>query len=318
VANSNKNRNSSLQPNILRIATRNSPLALWQAHYIRDRLLNEHDGLAVEIVGMTTKGDKILDRSLSKVGGKGLFLKELEEALLDGRADIAVHSMKDVTVDLPKGLEISCVCERETPNDAFVSNRFKSLHEMPDGAVVGTSSLRRKAQLTHHFPQLQIRELRGNVNTRLKKMDDGEYDGIILAAAGLLRLGFDKRIATLIETEDSLPAVGQGIVGVECREGDQVVKELLAFLNDKESEICLKAERKMNECLDGGCSVPIAGFAELNGDTILMRGVVGDVENGHLLHATAQGLASHAESIGEQVAIDLLSQGAQALIAKAR
>lgn len=302
----------------LRIATRNSPLALWQAHYVRDCLLAEHADLSVDIVSMTTKGDQILDRSLSKVGGKGLFMKELEEALLDGRADIAVHSMKDVTVDLPTGLEISCVCQRETPNDAFVSNHYKSLNDLPDGAVVGTSSLRRRAQLKHNFPHLKITELRGNVNTRLRKLDDGEYDAIILAAAGLLRLGFDERIADLISTDDSLPAVGQGIVGIESRVNDEEIKALVMVLNDTEAEICIAAERRMNQCLDGGCSVPIAGFAELQNGMLTMRGVVGDVENGDLLTAHMQGKLEDAANIGQEVANQLIKQGAQALIAKAR
>ena len=302
----------------LRIATRNSPLALWQAHFVRDQLLAEHKQLNVEIVSMTTKGDKILDRSLSKVGGKGLFMKELEEALLDGRADIAVHSMKDVTVDLPKGLEVSCVCKRETPNDAFVSNNYQTLHELPAGSVVGTSSLRRRAQLKHHFPRLEIKELRGNVNTRLRKLDDGEYDAIILAAAGLIRLGFENRIADLIAIEDSLPAVGQGIVGIENRTDDDEIKQFLAVLNDTNSEICIAAERRMNQCLDGGCSVPIAGFAQLEGGTVFLQGVVGDVDSGRLLSASAQGDASIAAELGQQVAQQLIDQGAKALIAKAQ
>ena len=302
----------------LRIATRNSPLALWQAHFIRDQLLAKYEQLDVEIVGMTTKGDQILDRSLSKVGGKGLFMKELEEALLDGRADIAVHSMKDVTVDLPEGLEVSCVCARETPNDAFVSNNYHSLHELPAGSVVGTSSLRRRAQLKHHFPQLGIKELRGNVNTRLRKLDDGEYDAIILAAAGLIRLGFEDRIADLIAIKDSLPAVGQGIVGIENRADDVEIKQLIAVLNDKQAEICIAAERRMNQSLDGGCSVPIAGFAQLDGETLSMQGVVGDIETGQLLSASVQGEAKNAAEIGQQVAQQLIDLGAKALIAKAR
>lgn len=307
-----------LHPKTLRIATRNSPLALWQAHYVRDRLLVEYSNLSVEIVGMTTKGDQILDRSLSKVGGKGLFMKELEEALLDGRADIAVHSMKDVTVDLPKGLEISCVCKRETPNDAFVSNEYKSLQDLPEGAVVGTSSLRRRAQLKHHFPYLKIQELRGNVNTRLRKLDDGEYDAIILAAAGLIRLNFHDRITDLIDVQDSLPAVGQGIVGIESRINDLEIKQLLTVLNDTESEICLAAERRMNACLEGGCSVPIAGFAQLKGGELVMQGLVGDVDSGELLVAQSEGKSAMATKIGEKVALDLISQGAQTLIEKAR
>jgi len=252
----------------IRIATRNSPLALWQAYFVRDLLESRHPEITVEILGMSTKGDQILDRSLSKVGGKGLFMKELEEALLDGRADIAVHSMKDVTIDLPAGLEICCVFDRETPNDAFVSNSYQSLSDLPAGSVVGTSSLRRRAQLKHFYPNLQIKDLRGNVNTRLKKLDDGEYSAIILAAAGLKRLGFDERITSLLSDEESLPAVGQGIVGIECRDDDAPLKELLRSLNSHESEVCITAERSMNRVLDGGCSVPIAGFAQLVGDQL--------------------------------------------------
>ena len=312
----NQSSNSPFFSRTLRIATRNSPLALWQAHYVRDRLFAQYNNLEIEIVGMTTKGDKILDRSLSKVGGKGLFMKELEEALLDDRADIAVHSMKDVTIDLPSGLEIACVCERETPNDAFVSNTFSDLKGLPEGAVVGTSSLRRKAQLMHHFPALRIQDLRGNVNTRLKKLDDGEYDAIILAAAGLIRLGFENRIAALISTNDSLPAVGQGIIGIECRSQDKAVKELLLCLNDENAEICLSAERTMNRRLDGGCSVPIAGYAELDGQKLTMRGIVGDIDNGDLLHASATGAVNQAERLGKEVANQLLLQGAKALIEK--
>lgn len=302
----------------LRIATRNSPLALWQAHYVRDRLQAAHPKLIIEIVSMTTKGDQILDRSLSKVGGKGLFLKELEEAILDDRADIAVHSMKDVTVDLPEGLGICCVCERETPNDAFVSNNFKTLSELPAGAIVGTSSLRRRSQIKHHFPQLDIQDLRGNVNTRLRKLDEGQYDAIILAAAGLIRLGFEERIADLIDIQNSLPAVGQGIVGIECRQDDERVKSLLQVLNDADSEICIAAERKLNQCLDGGCSVPIAGFAQLKNGVLTMKGAVGDIQNGDLLIAEAQGRPDQAVELGERVAQNLLSQGAEAFIAKAK
>jgi len=302
----------------IRIATRNSPLALWQANYVRDRLLSEYADLKVKIIGMTTKGDQILDKSLSKVGGKGLFLKELEDALLNDRADIAVHSMKDVTVDLPKGLEITCVFEREQANDAFVSNRFHSLRELPQGAVVGTSSLRRKAQLRHHFPELNIQDLRGNVNTRLSKLDAGEYDAIILAAAGLIRLGFASRITDLIDYQDSLPAVGQGIVGVECRQYDENIIQFLQPLNDENAQICLTAERSLNAQLDGGCSVPIAGYAQLKNGTLHLKGIVGDVETGELLIAQAEGLPEEAEVMGIQVAKDLLAQGAEAYLEKAR
>ena len=302
----------------IRIATRNSPLALWHVNYVRDQLLSNYSNLPVEIIGMTTKGDQLLDKSLSKVGGKGLFLKELEDALINDRADIAVHSMKDVTVELPEGLEIACVFEREQANDAFVSNHFHSLRELPQGAVVGTSSLRRKAQLKHHFPHLKIQDLRGNVNTRLSKLDAGEYDAIILAAAGLIRLGFANRIADLIDYHDSLPAVGQGIVGVECRANDESIVKLLQPLNDENAQICLAAERSLNAHLEGGCSVPIAGYAQLKNQTLHLKGIVGDVETGALLIAKAKGHPKEAEAMGVEVARDLLAQGAQAFIEKSK
>ena len=308
----------ALTEKTVRIATRNSPLALWQANFVKDRLLSEYPEIQVDIIGMSTKGDQILDRSLSKVGGKGLFLKELEEALLNDQADIAVHSMKDVTVDLPEGLQIPCVFAREQPQDAFVSNQFSTLSELPKGAVVGTSSLRRRAQLKHHFPHLKVAQLRGNVNTRLSKLDNGEFDAIILAAAGLIRLGFEDRIASKIDVNDSLPAVGQGIVGIECREDDEFIQQLLKPLNNSRSQTCLTAERSMNACLEGGCSVPIAGFAELNGEQLQLKGIVGDIETGRLISASAAGIADEANDLGVQVANDLIAQGAMAMIEKAK
>ena len=303
---------------VLRIATRESPLALWQAHYIKKRLIAAHPTLDVEIIGMTTRGDQILDRSLSKVGGKGLFLKELEEALIAKTADIAVHSMKDVTVELPEGLEIPIVCERENPHDAFVSNRYSTIESLPDGAIVGTSSLRRQTQLMHRFPHLEFRSLRGNVNTRLSKLDHGEYDGIILAAAGLIRLNFEKRIAQIMSPSICLPAIGQGIVGVECRVGDLETKRLLSVLNDEHSQHCLKAERSMNRELNGSCQVPIAGHATLNGSTLHLRGSVGDVDNGALLFASAKADISQAEILGKKVASELIAQGAKELIERSQ
>lgn len=300
----------------LRIATRESPLAMWQAHYIKDELQAAHPDIKIDIIGMTTKGDQILDRALSKVGGKGLFMKELEEALLAGRADIAVHSMKDVTVELPEGLEIAVVCEREQPYDAFVSNNYATLSELPDGAVVGTSSLRRQTQLMHRYPKLVFKDLRGNVNTRLQKLDDGVYDAIILAAAGLIRLGFEQRIAQMIPVSLCLPAIGQGIVGVECRSDDQRVKELLSALHDANADYCITAERAMNKALEGGCQVPIAGHAVLQGDSINLQGSVGDIDNGVLLQASASAKLADAESLGIMVADDLIRQGARDLIRK--
>lgn len=303
---------------LLRIATRNSPLALWQADYIKGRLLDFHPNLEVEIIGMTTRGDQVLDRSLSKVGGKGLFLKELEEALVANTADIAVHSMKDVTVELPAGLEIAVVCERENPNDAFVSNDYSRIEDLPEGAIVGTSSSRRKTQLMQRFPKLEFRDLRGNVNTRLKKLDAAEYDAIILAAAGLIRLGFEKRIAQVIPTSICLPAIGQGVVGVECRVDDSDTKKLLSILHDENAQQCLTAERSMNRVLNGGCQVPIAGHATLQGSTIELNGSVGDVDNGTLIFASGKSDVTDAVSLGEKVAHELIAQGAKQLIEKSQ
>ena len=297
----------------LRIATRNSPLALWQANFVKQKLQQAHPELEVEIMGMTTQGDQLLDRSLSTVGGKGLFLKELEVSLLNNETDIAVHSMKDVPVSLPQGLEISVFCERADARDAFVSNDYENLSELPAGAQVGTSSLRRIAQLKSAFPLLQFVELRGNVNTRLAKLDDGEYDAIILAAAGLIRLDFADRIKQYITPEICLPAVGQGIVGIECRIDDTRTKGLLEPLHNSESALFLAAERAMNEVLQGGCQVPVAGYAEVENDHLRMRGMVGRVDGSGALSSnmvSADLDKSNARKLGENVAEDLLKQGA--------
>ena len=261
--------------NVIRIATRDSPLALWQANFVKDQLVQAHEELEVEIVGMTTRGDQLLDRSLSTAGGKGLFLKELEVSLLNKETDIAVHSMKDVPVELPDGLSIPVVCAREDARDAFVSNNYQNLYALPLGAKVGTSSLRRVAQLKSAFPKLEFIDLRGNVNTRLAKLDNGEYDAIILAAAGLIRLGFTDRIKQFITPELCLPAVGQGIVGIECRSDDKDTQDLIGALHNRESALVLAAERSMNASLEGGCQVPIAGYAEIDKGRIRMRGAVG-------------------------------------------
>ncbi|MFT5546836.1 hydroxymethylbilane synthase, partial [Rheinheimera aquimaris] len=245
----------------IRIATRKSALALWQAEYVKAELLRNHPNLTVELVPMSTQGDKILDTPLAKIGGKGLFVKELEQAMLEDRADIAVHSMKDVPVEFPDGLMLHTICPRENPQDAFVSNQFKSIDELPPGAVVGTSSLRRQCQLKALRPDLTVRDLRGNVNTRLAKLDNGEYAAIILAAAGLIRLGFEQRIAALMPVDTSLPANGQGAVGIECRSDDKEVQQLLSALEHRETRICVLAERAMNRKLQGGCQVPIGAYA---------------------------------------------------------
>lgn len=294
----------------IRIATRKSALALWQAEFVKAELLKHHPELTVELVPMSTQGDKILDTPLAKIGGKGLFVKELETAMLEDRADIAVHSMKDVPVEFPDGLMLSTICEREDPRDAFVSNQFRSIAELPPGAVVGTSSLRRQCQLKALRPDLQVRDLRGNVNTRLAKLDNGEFAAIILAAAGLLRLGFAERIAGYLPVEQSLPANGQGAVGIECRTSDQRVQALLAPLEHGITRNCVLAERAMNRRLQGGCQVPIGAFATQHGEQITLRGLVGSLDGSEIIRDQVQGPASSAEALGQQLAERLLAAGA--------
>jgi len=299
---------------ILRIATRKSPLAMWQAEHVSALLRKAHPDLQVELVGMSTKGDKILDTPLAKIGGKGLFVKELEQGMLDGDADIAVHSMKDVPVELPEGLHLAVILEREDPRDAFVSNNYASLAELPQGATVGTASLRRQCQLVERRPDLKIASLRGNVNTRLRKLDEGEFDAIILASAGLRRLGFKDRITNILEPSDSLPAIGQGAIGIECRSNDQRVNELIQVMHDEDTAICLRAERALNRRLMGGCQVPIAGFAVLNHDKIYMRGLVGEPDGSRVMRSEVSGAAIEAEMLGVTVAEDLLGQGADLVL----
>ncbi|WP_341780640.1 hydroxymethylbilane synthase [Ectopseudomonas mendocina] len=298
----------------IRIATRKSALALWQAEYVKARLEQAHPGLKVSLVPMVSRGDKLLDAPLAKIGGKGLFVKELETALLENEADIAVHSMKDVPMDFPEGLGLYCICEREDPRDAFVSNTYDSLDALPAGSVVGTSSLRRQAQLLARRPDLKIQFLRGNVNTRLAKLDAGEYDAIILAAAGLIRLGFEERIRSSISAEDSLPAGGQGAVGIECRSADSDVQALLAPLHHRETALRVTAERALNKHLNGGCQVPIACYALLEGDQLWLRGLVGQPDGGVLLRAEDRAASSDAEALGVRVAEALLAQGADAIL----
>ncbi len=296
----------------IRIATRKSALALWQAEYVKARLEQAHPGLKVSLVPMVSRGDKLLDAPLAKIGGKGLFVKELETALLENEADIAVHSMKDVPMDFPEGLGLFCICEREDPRDAFVSNTYDSLDALPPGSVVGTSSLRRQAQLLARRPDLKIHFLRGNVNTRLAKLDAGEYDAIILAAAGLIRLGFEARIRASISVDDSLPAGGQGAVGIECRSADAEIHALLAPLHHAETAARVTAERALNKRLNGGCQVPIACYALREGEQLWLRGLVGQPDGGLLLRAEGRG--SDAEALGVQVAEQLLAQGAEAIL----
>jgi hydroxymethylbilane synthase len=307
----------SMKNQRLRIATRKSPLALWQAEFVKAELAKFHPDLEVELVGFTTRGDKILDTPLAKVGGKGLFVKELEVAMLDGRADIAVHSMKDVPMEFPEGLGLATICEREDPTDAFVSNTYNNLAELPSGVVVGTSSLRRQCQLRERYPSLVIKDLRGNVNTRLAKLDSGEYDAIILASAGLIRLGMADRIRDRITPEQSLPAGGQGAVGIECRLDDQTTLDLLAPLHHPETAARVIAERAMNRRLNGGCQVPIACFSQFEADGQLwLRGLVGSTDGATILRADIRGKASTAEKIGIELADQLLAQGAGEILAE--
>lgn len=300
---------------ILKIATRKSPLAMWQAEYVKARLESIHNNLTVELIPMVTKGDVILDTPLAKVGGKGLFVKELELAMLAGDADIAVHSMKDVPVEFPEGLGLEIICEREDPRDAFVSNTYRRIEELPPGAIVGTCSLRRQCQIKEARPDLTILDLRGNVNTRLRKLDNKDYDAIILAAAGLIRLDMAYRIASYIEPEQSLPAVGQGAVGIECRTDDARVKALLAPLNDANTCDRVSAERAMNLALEGGCQVPIGSYAVLEGDEVWLRGLVGRPDGTQVIRGEIRGERAQAQQLGLTLANELLSKGAKTILA---
>jgi len=301
---------------LLRIATRKSPLALWQAEHVRSRLRALHPELTVDLVTMTTEGDKILDAPLAKIGGKGLFIKELEQALLDGRADIAVHSLKDVTVTLPPGLQIPVIGEREDPRDAFVSNRHDSLSALPPGSRVGTSSLRRQCQLRARYPHLEVVTLRGNVNSRLAKLDAGDFDAILLAAAGLKRLGLESRIRAILSPDLLLPAVGQGAICIECRAEDQATLQTIMPLHHAPTAIRVSAERALNARLEGGCQVPIAAFAELEGDMLHLRALVGDPDGSRLIQGDLHGEAVRAEALGMDLADELLSRGARTILDK--
>ena len=299
---------------IIRIATRKSPLALWQAEHVAERLEKIFPEVKTELVKMVTQGDRILDAPLAKIGGKGLFVKELELGILEGSADIAVHSMKDVPVEFPAGLHLAAILDREDPTDAFVSNNYKSLEDLPADAKIGTSSLRRQCQIKEKFPDAEILSLRGNVNTRLAKLDAGEYDAIILASAGLKRLGMSARITECLEPSVSLPAIGQGAIGIECRVEDSETNFMLKALHDEHTSIRVSAERAMNARLKGGCQVPIAGFAEILGDQLVMRGLVGSPDGSLLYRAERQGTFAQAEEIGIAIADDLLAQGADKIL----
>lgn len=300
--------------NLVRIATRKSKLALWQAHHVRDELRRLHPGLEVELVGMTTQGDRIQDAPLAKLGGKGLFVKELEQGMLSGQADIAVHSLKDVPAELPDGLHIAVILPREDPRDAFVSHKYGALDELPAGARVGTSSLRRQCQLAELRADLEIRALRGNVDTRLGKLDAGEYKAIVLASAGLRRLGLEDRIRQPLSPETMLPAVGQGAIGIECRQDDDRIHELLAPLDHAHTHTRVRAERAFNRRLEGGCQVPIAGHAELEQDVIVLRGLVGRPDGSEMVHGVISGRPQDAEELGRVLAEDLLSRGADRIL----
>ena len=303
-----------MSTSLIRIATRKSPLALWQAEHVRKRLLALHSGLQVELLTMSTQGDRILDSPLAKIGGKGLFVKELEQGMLDGRADLAVHSMKDVPAELPEGLGIGAILEREDPRDAFVSIQFASVDDLPEGARVGTSSLRRQCQLRARRPDLQILDLRGNVGTRLGKLDDGAYDAIVLACAGLKRLGLSERITRELPPGEMLPAIAQGVIGIECRVDDERVNSLIGPLNHAETRQRTDAERAMNAAMAGGCQAPVAGYSVVNDAAIELHGLVGRPDGSDMIHGEVSGAAEHAAALGKQLANDLLSRGARTIL----
>jgi hydroxymethylbilane synthase len=300
--------------NTLRIATRKSPLALWQSEHVATQLRAAHPGLNVELVPMSTRGDEVLDRSLAAIGGKGLFLKELELAMQRGEADCAVHSLKDVPMELEPGFALPAILRRADHADAFVSNHHDDLAALPQGARVGTSSLRRQAQLRARRPDLQLLDLRGNVNTRLAKLDAGDYDAIVLACAGLQRLGFDDRIRSRLDAPDWLPAPAQGAIAVECRDDDAATQAMFAALDHADTRTCVEAERAMNRALHGSCHVPVAAFAHLDGQHLYLAGLVGSATDGRIVRAHAPGRGDMPEGLGLEVAEKLLAQGARALI----
>ena len=298
----------------LKIATRNSPLALWQAEYVKKQLTEIHSDLEVELVSMQTEGDRFLDAPLVAVGGKGLFIKELEQALLNGDADIAVHSMKDVTIDLPDDLALPVIMERADTRDVFISNNYQQLEDVPDGSIIGTSSLRRQSQINALPSSFDIKDLRGNVGTRLRKLDDGEYDAIILAAAGIKRLGISERITQLIPASVILPAIGQGAIGIECRAGDTVVHELIAPLNDHDTSVCVQTERAFSRRLYGGCQLPIAGQATITGNEISLTGLVARVDGSEVVKAKQKGGVADIDEIGITLAEILLERGGDEIL----
>lgn len=296
------------------IATRESKLAMWQAEWVKAQLSKLHPHLSVELLGMTTSGDQQQDVALRKIGGKGLFIKELEEALLDGRADIAVHSMKDVPMDLPPGFALPVICERDDPRDVFVSNKYKSIAELPTSATIGTASLRRQTQLQALRSDLTMQDIRGNIHTRLRKLDGGEYDGLIMASAGLRRMELGSRISAYLSVEECLPAAGQGALGIECLDGADAVKELIMPLNHQLTSIAVTAERAVCRRLNGGCQVPIAAFAEVHRDDVHLRALVASRNGVRIVRSTLTGKSEHADSIGTRVADELIQQGAEKIL----
>ncbi|MFL9609675.1 hydroxymethylbilane synthase [Methylobacillus sp. Pita2] len=302
-------------PKKLVIASRESALAMWQARHIQGRLQALYPETEVSILGMTTTGDQILDSPLARIGGKGLFVKELEQALADGRADLAVHSMKDVPMHLPPGFALAAIGEREDPRDAFVSNDYPNLESLPAGSIVGTSSLRRQSQLQARFPDLKVESLRGNLQTRLRKLDEGQYAAIILAAAGLKRLGLESRIRESIDPDNSIPAVGQGALGIEINAERLDLLEVLAPLNHAATAACVEAERGMSRALAGSCQVPLGAFAQQHGDTLQMTGFVASIDGKDLLRESAQGPANQPEALGQALAAKLVARGADRILA---
>ncbi|MCB5189084.1 hydroxymethylbilane synthase [Methylobacillus caricis] len=302
-------------PKKLVIASRESALAMWQAKHIQNRLQELYPDAIIEILGMTTTGDQILDSPLARIGGKGLFVKELEQALADGRADLAVHSMKDVPMHLPDGFTLAAIGEREDPRDAFVSNEYASLEELPAGSIVGTSSLRRQSQLQARLPHVRIESLRGNLQTRLRKLDEGQYAAIILAAAGLKRLGLEQRIRQPIDTTQSIPAVGQGALGIEINAARQDLLAVLAPLNHAQTAACVEAERGMSRALAGSCQVPLGAYAEQHGKILTMTGFVASVDGRELLREQAEGPVEAPEALGQVLAQKLIARGADRILA---
>jgi len=302
----------------IRIGTRGSQLALWQANHVKGLLEAAHPGLTAELVTITTTGDRVQDRSLLEMGGKGAFVKEIEEALLGDEIDIAVHSMKDVPVTLPDGLHLPVVCKREDPRDGFIANAYEHPRDMPAGARIGTSSLRRRCQLMARFPELEVAEIRGNVDTRLRKLDEGQYHAIVLAAAGLRRLGWAERITTLLDPADSLPAMGQGTIGIEARAGDTATEERMRAIEDPDTAVRTRAEWALNRRMQGGCEVPMGGYAELEGDRLRLRGLVGEPDGSRLIEDEVNGPAAEAEALGEELARRLLAAGAEAILERMR